>query len=196
MEFIWSYLALACFSIADPSKIEKRQQVEIESALANLLLHQCGQLLDIICVSTACTSIDLQTGETVVMRETNLQYAEVALQVLLLVNHQLEPATANRFNGVTRHIEASCIDFTRLLAGAVQKGLHGSCQVAGVGHHQFNIRICRPNAGQDWHTGCRTCVSGVVDLQVDHFQSSCFKSILYALGALTAACLRQETPQA
>jgi hypothetical protein len=79
MEFIWSYLALVCFNIADPSKTENRQQVEIGSALANLLLHQRGQLLDIVFVSKACASIDLQTGETVVMRETNLQNAEVTL---------------------------------------------------------------------------------------------------------------------
>jgi hypothetical protein len=42
MEFIWSYLALVCFSIADPSKTENRQQVEIGSGLANLLCYQCG----------------------------------------------------------------------------------------------------------------------------------------------------------
>jgi hypothetical protein len=33
------HLALACFSIADPLKTEKRQQAEIGAALADLLCY-------------------------------------------------------------------------------------------------------------------------------------------------------------
>ena len=59
MELIWSYLALACFPIADPSKTDKRQQIEVGFALANLLFYQCSQLLDIVFISKASASIDL-----------------------------------------------------------------------------------------------------------------------------------------
>ena len=48
------------------------------------------------------------------MGQANLQNAEVALQKLLLVNNQLEPATLDRGNGVTGCIETSGIDIARL----------------------------------------------------------------------------------
>jgi hypothetical protein len=72
MELIRSYLALACFPIADPTKTDKCQQIEVGFALANLLRYQFSQLLDIVYISKASASIDLQAGETVVMSETNL----------------------------------------------------------------------------------------------------------------------------
>ncbi len=120
---ILSHLALACFPIADRSEKHKPQQSEIGSALANPLLHQRGQCIDIVFVDKTCTSVFLDTCETIDVREANLQNTKVTLQKLLLIDHQLEPATLYGFYGITGRIETGCKDITRLLASGFQERL-------------------------------------------------------------------------
>jgi len=130
-----SHLALAYNPVGDPLVIEGRQQVRKGSALANLLRNQWGQLVDIVFATKARARIDHQAGKAIILRQADLQNAEIPLQPLLLVDHQLEPAALDRLNGIAGHIETGGVDVTWLLASGFQIGLHGARQVAVIGHH-------------------------------------------------------------
>src|SRR5512143_4152514 len=120
------------------------------------------------------------------MRATKLQNTDVALQVLLLVDHQLEPSSANRFNGVTGHIKACGIDLTRFLTSSFQEGMNGARQVAMISHHELNFRIGGNYDRKGGYTSSRFFVGGIIDFVIDHFQASFFESIEYTLGPQTA----------
>jgi hypothetical protein len=53
-----SHLALAYFSIADPSETSTCQKAGIGPTLANLLLHQWGNFIDIVFVNKTRARID------------------------------------------------------------------------------------------------------------------------------------------
>ena len=114
------HLALACFSIADSDK-EKPQQIGLSgSVLANLRLDQRSECSEIAFGDKTRARIDLQTGEMIYLGQAELQNAEIALQVLLLVAHQLQPAALDRGNGIAGYIEAGGKDITGLLVGSLQ----------------------------------------------------------------------------
>ena len=117
---IGRHLALAWFPIADLDK-EKHQQIGLSGyALAFLCLDQRSECIEIAFGYKTRARIDLQTREMIYLAEAELQNAEIALQILLLVAYQLQPAALNRGNGIARYIEASGKDITGLLVGSLQ----------------------------------------------------------------------------
>ena len=66
--------------------------------LTNLRVYQVDQQIDVIGVGKTGAGIDVQTGEGKVVGQADLQNRQVPLQPLLLVNHQVRPAAANRFH--------------------------------------------------------------------------------------------------
>ena len=71
-----------------------------DPTLADLLLHQGSQLIDIVLIREASARIDLQASKAVVLAQTDLQHAEVTLQPLLLIDDQLQPAALDGGDGV------------------------------------------------------------------------------------------------
>ena len=128
-----SHLALACFPIADLSETQKHQQGETGSALADSRLDQRSECIDIALVDKTCGRIDIQTTEMIYLAQADLKNAEIALQILLLVDHQLQPAALDRGNAIAGNIEASGKDIAGFLVGGLQEGLDGARYVAVIG---------------------------------------------------------------
>ena len=122
---IGRHLALAWFLLLIQIKKSVSKSVG-GSALANLSLHKRGQCVDIILVSKSSARIDLQASEMILFGQADLKNAEIALQVLLLIDDQLQPATLDRGDGVAGHIKASGEYITRFLANGFQEGLDGA----------------------------------------------------------------------
>ena len=85
------------------------------------------------------------------LAQADLQNAEIALQKLLLVNHQLQPAALNRGNAITGDIEASGKDITGFLVGSLQEGLDGARYVAVIGDDHLDFRVGGHDAGEGRH---------------------------------------------
>ena len=85
-----------------------------------------NQCIDIVFVNKTRTRIDLQTSKMIYLGQADLQNAEIALQVLLLIDHQLQPTALDRGNGIARDIETSGKDITGFLASGFQEGLDGA----------------------------------------------------------------------
>jgi hypothetical protein len=124
------------------------------------------------------------------MRETNLQNSKVTLQPLLLIYHQLEPAALDSCYSITGCIKTGSKNITGFLAGGFQESLDGAGRFSMMGDDHLSFWGGGHDAGKDRHAGGRVGIGGSVNFLVDHFQSSFYESILYALGTLTTTSLR------
>src|SRR3990172_3708806 len=123
----------------------------------------------------AGASVDLQTRECVVVGEADLQDRQVSLEPLLLIDHQVSPAAADRFYGGTREVETGSVNIIGAQASTLKEGLLSGGQITVVGDDQFDIRVSGQHPHKDRHSSSSICISGVIDLLVDYFQARIFE---------------------
>ncbi len=120
-------------------------------------------------MSEARTGVDVQAGESKVVGQADLQHGQVTLQPLLLVDHQVSPATTDRFHGSGGEIEANGEDIIRTQTSALQIGLQCRGQRTVIGDDQFDVRVGGHHAYEDGYASSGVSVGGVVDFLVNDF---------------------------
>jgi hypothetical protein len=78
-DYIGSHLALGCNPVDDLLETLERQRVWDGSALANLLLDQWGNYIDVVFIEETTSGVDHQTGKSIILGEANLQNTKVTL---------------------------------------------------------------------------------------------------------------------
>src|SRR3989304_6714518 len=104
----------------------------------------------------------MQTGESVIMGEADLQDSHVTLQELLLVDNQVSPTAADSFHSGGGEVKAGPINVVRTQTSAFEEGLLCSGQVTVVGDNQFDVWVGGHHTHEYWHPGSRIRIGGVI----------------------------------
>src|SRR5665213_254484 len=93
--------------------------------LPDLLVDERRDHGDVRLVDEAATRVDAQAAEAVFMGQAKLLDAHVALEPLLLVDHQVDVAILDALHRSGRHVEARHVHRTRRQVGRLHEGGDG-----------------------------------------------------------------------
>src|SRR5208282_3081557 len=136
--------------------------------LPDFLGRQRRDDVDVLGVDEGARRIDVETREAELLGQADVEDRQVALQIGLLVDHQVLIAFLDRLRGIRRHVETGEQHQARLQRrrASVDADVRGELPVVGDGH--LDARIGFHDADEGPRAGVGIGVCRLVDLLIDH----------------------------
>src|SRR5208337_3059917 len=163
--------------------------------LPDFLGRQRRDDVDVLGVDEGARRIDVETREAELLGQADVEDRQVALQIGLLVDHQVLVTLLDRLGRIRRHVEPG----EQHLAGLQRRRASVDADVRGqrpvVGDDELDPRIGLHHADKGCGSGVRIGVRRLVDLLIDHLAAGLLDRLDHADGARAAvAALALQTP--
>ena len=154
-----------------------------------------GDGVDVLGVDEGAGGVDVEPGEAELLGQADVEDRQIALQVGLLVDHQVLEAFLDRLGGVRRHVEAGEQHLAGLQRSRAREHADVGGQGAVVGDDDLDVRVGLDHADEHRGAGVRIGVGRLVDLLIDHLGAGLLDRLDHADRALAAvAALALEAP--
>src|SRR5690348_15922661 len=109
--------------------------------LADLRSRQRRYGIDVIFGDEARASVDVNAGEAVFLGKADVEDGHIALQPLLLIVDEADPAVLDALNGRAAQVKAACTNVTRFLARRLKQRRQGRGQVTVIDDDGLEVGV-------------------------------------------------------